>query len=1721
MGWDQLPPLDKVLANLLSIIEQARNGDSEPNGTTFIEIYRYLMKHINNHEALSAMKGVLDSQPWILVNGTLHPTDRVALNISFDLVPHFVQIRSPGLEKLFLAMGVRQEVVQKDLEGIISKVASRYGDEESLSDTDAELVLKVLKFIAIGDTYFSDKLQVLTQDNRLRLVNEVVYDDLSQRRDPLSEDYDEDSYTFASNRIRHAVAETLGIPMFSARYLSDQRDTTFEPWAQEENIGTRIKNLLNDYDPSSLFSEFLQNAADAGATKISFMLDQRTFGKNNLFSDEMAAWQGPALVIYNDAEFSESDFKALTDLGVGNKRGDSSKIGRNGVGFNSVYHITDVPSVVSGSYVGFFDPMRDNLPKGRSSVGAIRFGGLRYNFLNFRRGDAFSEQLDPYKGLFGCDMKSHFQGTIFRIPLRVLDTDSNKTPRKHVIDKQWTPLDVRDMLMKWVGEAKVGMLFLDSIRATTFAIESAQGNDFLCSFEKSFVNEKSLLIDALQKGNDTSNATNVIDISTSNSKAKKESQRWLVHTDHGYPENTSQDIRNIAAGNRWRPHSGIAFLIGNSPEKEGNSSEKDGNSSKKGRFFGRLFVHLPTPIITQLPFHIHGGFALTSDRKNFAGETDATDSHKWNEFMMRDRLPQTALAAMEKLLILKFHGLEKSRSHQIDLIGATETYFEFWPIKAQSRFNLFAQMLLHMSYNRQVYPVRVLKQDSTDVNVRFLSGREVEFPELTGASTKIKDTICDYLRKKGVNICDCPQDIQTRLRNEWREITFPAINEDRIRRIICEDPAFIPSNFSKNIQRNSTGLSELRWILEYVLKVILDPRANPRIPVADLCLLPLMNNAWIPLAPLCGRYTINSRVRNLIRGEEYLVDQSVFESTPETSQIGLIFERLCSIYGITQLPPNLFVSIFNSENPGGVTEQQRGELWGLLRDTQSFDAYGELPILMTSTGRNVQLKFYRQGIDISQFDFQRRIRLQTISALATELGLVIFDATQNYQNSYLISVARAVTDSKILSHISRECARLPASRLISREEAEVLQQMIKADITLNINELAQLGLLRIWPSWDLTNAQSPPLIPARGSYFIHGSYTLEHFGGDTTVIRSATNHRFKEMGAISLDPLRAAEKLVIPRFLDGALSFNNYQTKTAYINLLWEIIGMQRIYYSNGHITNPATTFLSQNTVLLGRDGILHHSQELLNPDDDLLTLIFDGEPSKFPDNQLWQTLRNSPERSLLKIPSMGDTNVIRECALHVLSLIDLNVATSQSATRTKASRLILHIYDNYCNIDWMSPEWRIVPAKVARDPPCDECVPDFPKYMSFSELIDPSFHEVCWTQHAFFPKNLAPSENFKANYPSVGKPKTEAVIKHLSVLASLTPKWTSFERKEYLKKCAIAVYKFLNEVLKRGPAEVELLKRELKAMKDPFILNGDKWLWPAQILLDVDNGTDRHRVVHDDLLVVREFLLIAGVGEMKTVDNIVVEIPEGRSKGYIEDQLFHSFEHQDQRGFMDVLFRFENGKEIRAHKVILIHANEHFKSMFEGPWAEFIERDSTNLDIQIIDLSNIQNKDQNETYEAFWGLIHYFYRDVIISTNGPPALSTVPRTAADEDVGPLVARVQFLIELLCLSNLYQAPRLKKLIASEIIRGGKTIHGNVFSVNKYAALYESSELKEYCEKFVRKNATSIRASINHEIQDLIKKMAGLGDSDKVMREKLIEEIKELGDNLGELDILNA
>jgi sacsin len=122
---------------------------------------------------------------------------------------------------------------------------------------------------------------------------------------------------------------------------------------------------------------------------------------------------------YNNQTFSDEDWEGICKLGSSIKQKDPSSTGRFGLGFNSVYHTTDVPSILSGEYVAWIDPHHLYLP-GREGGRKVRVA------VAGAKGVSHPGLLAPYVeastwfGLGrGIDGSNGFAGTLFRLPLRL------------------------------------------------------------------------------------------------------------------------------------------------------------------------------------------------------------------------------------------------------------------------------------------------------------------------------------------------------------------------------------------------------------------------------------------------------------------------------------------------------------------------------------------------------------------------------------------------------------------------------------------------------------------------------------------------------------------------------------------------------------------------------------------------------------------------------------------------------------------------------------------------------------------------------------------------------------------------------------------------------------------------------------------------------------------------------------------------------------------------------------------------------------------------------------------------------------------------------------------------------------------------------------------------------------------------------------------------------
>mmetsp|Transcript_33722 Transcript_33722/g.61652 ORF Transcript_33722/g.61652 Transcript_33722/m.61652 type:complete len:365 (+) Transcript_33722:63-1157(+) len=242
---------------------------------------------------------------------------------------------------------------------------------------------------------------------------------------------------------------------------------------QQTSIAQEIKRNLRNYSDAQLLAELLQNADDAGATRVSFMLDERTHPSSTLggLGAAVASLQGPALLCFDDAVFKEENFEGLFRFGIGSKKGDPTQTGRFGLGFNAVYHITECPMLVSADKLLVLDPQRKYLD-GVIANPAVS-PGVMVGFAEEAPG-AMDDLLGAFTsgpGFAGCDLLARqaihratreaapYPGTLFRFPLRTsahaLGSELRKEPTH--------PEAVLEMLRNFTIDGAETALFLQHV----------------------------------------------------------------------------------------------------------------------------------------------------------------------------------------------------------------------------------------------------------------------------------------------------------------------------------------------------------------------------------------------------------------------------------------------------------------------------------------------------------------------------------------------------------------------------------------------------------------------------------------------------------------------------------------------------------------------------------------------------------------------------------------------------------------------------------------------------------------------------------------------------------------------------------------------------------------------------------------------------------------------------------------------------------------------------------------------------------------------------------------------------------------------------------------------------------------------------------------------------------------------------------------------------------
>lgn len=410
-------------------------------------------------------------------------------------------------------------------------------------------------------------------------------------------------------------------------------------FAQTEPLTTRLHGLIRSYPRGvGLVQEFVQNADDAGADAVGLWLDERDHSVAALPSPRMAALQGPALVVTNDAEFSEDDWARLQTIGRSSKTLDSSKTGRFGLGFNSVYNVTDFPGVLSGDRVGIFDP------HGQTVDGATPQQPGRGWRLDAALWEVAGDIVEPFVA-FGLGRgDTHFRGTAFRLPLRTPE----QAQASDICGMPFGSTDFNAIVNKLGRRVSELLLFLNNVTTITFGIIDSVGQrtqllavrtlrpetirSARAQVHSHVIGDHESVLARIRDidGDLTTTFTHDLEVTES---ASVTTESWLITRGlFRGPDNELVDHaeRMYALGEKAVPLAGAASLISSSDGREVS---------------GRVYCGLPLPPASPVAgCHINGFFDLQADRQGLFEDREAEGGAavrvEWNSALIEHACAQ-------------------------------------------------------------------------------------------------------------------------------------------------------------------------------------------------------------------------------------------------------------------------------------------------------------------------------------------------------------------------------------------------------------------------------------------------------------------------------------------------------------------------------------------------------------------------------------------------------------------------------------------------------------------------------------------------------------------------------------------------------------------------------------------------------------------------------------------------------------------------------------------------------------------------------------------------------------------------------------------------------------------------------------------------------------------------------------------------------------------------
>ena len=623
-----------------------------------LEIYKFFSKIESQQDKI---KQNLSNCQWIWhpLNKQFYTSDQVILMQSQTLPVNKYLVNFPFMEtiskdsklKTFLInVGINEYINDETIIACIDRIHDN--EASPLPGNLVQLILMLIQFISSHEDC-ADKVYVLSKNNTLKRPKELYIPTLA-----VPEDTTDDISIYIHDRINQKDAFKLGVKL-SEELFSSESDINEEDFGIEEEITDRIQTLVRELPVESLIKELIQNAEDSGATEVVFILDEQNYITHNktliLSSTAYPNWKQlhsfPSLTVFNNKSFSEDDIKGIQKLSVGGKINDPNTIGKFGLGFNSVYHITDVPSFIThrhnetGLHFCCFDPFlkytttwkHKDVRKKRGKRFCIEPQDLA----------RFEDQLFPFTFeqfsdepiLASClsSVRSNGDFSMFRFPLDIakfpsyiLESSIHAKPisyRKTESRKHYSMEDVETMLIKQINQSSEILLFLKHVESIKVVhVDRFKEVTLLCSQSIRILEENRIPRPIwFPVGNNEDIIVHRTESTNITNRSITETREWFILIHPGIPISEYVKIDNTMSGHSKRlieeklwGFGGISVCI----------------SPLCHRRYSNIFNFLPVGATINFPVHINAALFTDSSRQNVHHEQSEL-AKAWHKSVIR------------------------------------------------------------------------------------------------------------------------------------------------------------------------------------------------------------------------------------------------------------------------------------------------------------------------------------------------------------------------------------------------------------------------------------------------------------------------------------------------------------------------------------------------------------------------------------------------------------------------------------------------------------------------------------------------------------------------------------------------------------------------------------------------------------------------------------------------------------------------------------------------------------------------------------------------------------------------------------------------------------------------------------------------------------------------------------------------------------------------------